>query len=256
MTIVDAHVHCGVQNVSHSYEVISPLLSDANVDAAVMFPPVEDVYDRHDSAFTDAPDWRACRQRANDYVIDLARRTGRVYPFFFVWNDFRADLLHDACKGIKWHRHADEPPYNYDDARCRQMLETIVARDLPITVEETYDNTMLLVDALAPEATYIIPHVGRRNGGLERLAAEGLWERPNIWADTSMARLEDAAAYVEHCGVERLMFGSDYPFGIPAEQMATVRALRLQPEQEAAVLGGNATRLLGSPARDDLTGAG
>ena len=245
VTIIDAHVHCGVQNLDHSYEVVSPLLAKARVDAAVMFPPVEDVYDRHDPTFTDAPDWQECRRRANDYVVDLAQSTGRVYPFFFVWNDFRADLLHDAHKGIKWHRHPDEPAYEYEDPRCREMLEAIVARELPITLEETYDNTMLLVDRLAPGATFILPHVGKPNGGFARLASEGLWERPTIWADTSMGSLRDVAAYVERYGVERLLFGSDYPFGVPAGQIETVRALKLDASQEAAVLGGNAMRLLG-----------
>jgi len=247
MTIIDAHVHCGVQNVSHSYELISPHLADAAVDAAVMFPPVEDVYDRHDPTFTDAPDWQACRHRANEYVVNLAQRTGCVYPFLFVWNDFRADLLQNAHKGIKWHRHPDEPAYDYDDARCREMLEAIVARKLPITLEETHENTVLLVDKLAPEATFILPHLGRSNGGFARLAADGLWDRPNVWVDTSMASVQDAAAYVERYGIERLMFGSDYPFGVPAEQIRTVRALKLDSPQEAAVLGGNAMRLLGSP---------
>ena len=246
MLIVDAHVHCGIQNVERSYDIIAPLLEAAGVGAAVMFPPVEDVYDRHDPSFTDTPAWQECRRRANDYVVELARSTGRVYPFFFVWNDFRADLLHDGHRGIKWHRHPDEPVYNYQDPRCREMLEAIVARGLPITLEETFDNTMLLLDRLAPEATFILPHMGRPNGGVKRLAEAGIWDRPNIWADTSMARLEEVEAYVERCGVERLMFGSDYPFGIPAEQIQTVRALRLTQEQEAAVLGGNVMRLLES----------
>ncbi|MFQ5810771.1 MAG: amidohydrolase family protein, partial [Armatimonadota bacterium] len=265
MMIVDAHVHCGVQNVDQSYDVISPLLSKAGADAAVMFPPVEDVYDRHDPTFTDTPEWQECRRRANDYVVDLARSTGpclnpvpdpaldrepgpvrdRVHPFFFVWNDFRADLLHDGHKGIKWHRHPDEPTYNYDDPRCREMLEAIVARGLPITVEETYENTMLLVNELAPEATFVVPHVGKMNGGFGRLAADGLWERPNVWADTSMATFLDLTAYVECCGVQRLMFGSDYPFGVPAGQIETIRALKLDAEDEAAVLGDNVMRLLG-----------
>jgi len=248
--IVDAHVHCGSQNGDRSYEVISPLLANAGVDAAVMFPPVEDVYDRYDPSFTDPPDWQKCRRRANDYVVETAERTGRVYPFFFAWNDFRADLLSDAHKGIKWHRHPDEPPYNYDDPRCREMLEAAVAREMPITLEETPENTMRLLDEMAPEATFILPHLGKPNGGFRQLAADGIWERPNIWTDTSMAAFHDVAAYVERYGVDRLLFGSDYPFGVPAGQIETVRALQLDPEEEAAVLGDNIARLLGGPPEE------
>jgi aminocarboxymuconate-semialdehyde decarboxylase len=50
---------------------------------------------------------------------------------------------------------------------------------------------------------------------------------------------------VELFGAERVLLGSDYPFDMGAEQPAElVRALGLPPEEEAAILGGNALRLL------------
>ena len=50
---------------------------------------------------------------------------------------------------------------------------------------------------------------------------------------------------VDFFGVERILLGSDYPFDMGVEQPAEiVRALELPAEQEAAILGGNALRLL------------
>lgn len=51
---------------------------------------------------------------------------------------------------------------------------------------------------------------------------------------------------IEFVGAERVLLGSDYPFDMGIERPAEpVRALGLPPEEEAAILGGNALRLLG-----------
>jgi aminocarboxymuconate-semialdehyde decarboxylase len=60
---------------------------------------------------------------------------------------------------------------------------------------------------------------------------------------------------IDYAGPDRVLLGSDYPFDMgDARHVNTVRALDLAPEVEAAVLGGNAERLLGlAPARREET---
>jgi aminocarboxymuconate-semialdehyde decarboxylase len=54
-------------------------------------------------------------------------------------------------------------------------------------------------------------------------------------------------ALIDYAGPEQVLLGSDYPFDMgDARQVDTVRALRLEPGVEAAILGGNAERLLGA----------
>jgi aminocarboxymuconate-semialdehyde decarboxylase len=53
-------------------------------------------------------------------------------------------------------------------------------------------------------------------------------------------------ALIEYVGHEHVLLGSDYPFDMgDAGHVDTVRALELAPEVEAAILDGNAERLLG-----------
>ena len=56
-------------------------------------------------------------------------------------------------------------------------------------------------------------------------------------------------ALIEFAGSDHVLLGSDYPFDMGLEDpAASVRALGLAPEDEDAVLGGNAVRLLGQEA--------
>jgi predicted TIM-barrel fold metal-dependent hydrolase len=64
-----------------------------------------------------------------------------------------------------------------------------------------------------------------------------------VWADTAMAAPGEIVEYIRRYGHERLMFGSDYPFGHPAGELDKVRSLGLDPGVEAAVVGGNFLRL-------------
>jgi aminocarboxymuconate-semialdehyde decarboxylase len=53
-------------------------------------------------------------------------------------------------------------------------------------------------------------------------------------------------ALVEFAGAGRVLLGTDYPFDMAdPDPVATVRASGLEPADEAAILGGNAARLLG-----------
>jgi predicted TIM-barrel fold metal-dependent hydrolase len=147
--------------------------------------------------------------------------------------------------GIKWHRHAGEPIYHYDNPQCRTALDEIRRRNLPVVLEEEFENTVRFIRELAEAITVIIPHLGLLNGGFQAIAEAGLWERENVWADTALASRNEIRAYLRRYGHRRLLFGSDFPFGNPSAELQKVRSLGLDPQVAAAVLGGNFNRLQG-----------
>jgi len=250
--IIDAHVHCGRQSAEPPQDIADyrSLLAGTGISAAAMFAPVMEVYDRHDPHFQDTPEWQARRARANAYLLSLSAPDFEVIPYFFIWNDFAVDQLAPAHRGIKWHRHPNEPTYRCDDPHCRAAIQEIRRRNLPVCLEESLENTLRFVNELAPGVRTIIPHCGRLNGGYEALRGSGVWERPNIYTDTSPSRTppEMIADYIRRYGHGRILFGSDFPFGTPRSALDNVLRLRLPADVEEDVLGRNLRRLLAGVA--------
>lgn len=245
MLIIDSHAHCGIQDryPPQSFGDYYNEIKRSAIRGVAVFAPVMEIYDRYDPLFKDSPAWQQRRKAANDYVLSLSGREIDVFPYFFIWNDFAADQLTDRHYGIKWHRHDDEPTYNYDDPACAAVVAAIVKRNLPIVLEEEFSNTVRFINELAPDATVIIPHLGMLNGGYGSIAAAGLWDKPNVWADTALAAPGEIKDYIHNYGHERLLFGSDFPFGHPVSELMKVLRLDMDDAVKEDICGRNLMRL-------------
>jgi hypothetical protein len=242
--VIDSHLHCGYQNVSWLWEDLRAHLAGEGIRGAALIPPVEDVYDRYDPGFTDTPEWQACRRRAHQYLLDLTDPDITIYPYFFVWNDFAREDLGPRHVAIKWHRHGNEPEYHYDAPRCREFLEAVQARGLPILLEETLNNTLFFLEKLVPaRVTVIIPHLGALSGGYRALDQAGVWGLPHIYADTAVADTSEIEDYLSRYGHTRLLYGSDFPFSLPGHEITKILQLNLPREETQAILGDNFRRL-------------
>jgi len=220
-----------------------PFFNEAEVYAAVCFSPVMEIYDRHHPDFDDDEYWQDRRERSREYLCNLVGRPHRIYPFHFVWNDFDTSKLENFC-GIKWHREENEPAYNYDDPKCTRMIDAIRDLGFAVLIEEEYDNTMRFVDDIGRGLPIIIPHLGRLNGGIERLLKEDFWSRQNTYADMSTCREEDTMEFLSKYGPHRLLYGSDFPFGNSVIARQTIENLDLPEADQKLILGENIMRLL------------
>ena len=136
--IIDCHLHTGVQHVNWGWEHIRPLLLEAGITGRRRLRRWRISTTATTPSFTDTPAWQACRRRAHQYLLDLKDPEIAIYPYFFVWNDFAWEDLGPEYVAIKWHRHPDEPEYHYDDPRCREFLQVVRERRLPILLEESW----------------------------------------------------------------------------------------------------------------------
>jgi predicted TIM-barrel fold metal-dependent hydrolase len=73
--------------------------------------------------------------------------------------------------------------------------------------------------------------------------------RTNLWFDTAaVPLLYDHSAYrtvIDLVGADRLLFGSDHPLLRAPRYLAALDSLQLGDDERAAILGGNATALMG-----------
>jgi hypothetical protein len=252
--VIDSHAHCGVidRSFAQTPEDYLGTLSGTGIGGAAFFSPVYEIYDRYDPWFEDTPEWRRRRSASNAFLLSLRHPELVVYPYFFIWNDFAAAQIEAGHCGIKWHRHPEEPVYRYDDPRCAAAIEKIRRRNLPVVLEEELGHTIRFIRELAVGIPVIIPHLGMLNGGFSAIAEAGLWEEETVWADTALASAGEIREYIRRYGPDRLLFGSDFPFGSPAAELAKVRRLKLPTEVEAAVVGKNFLRLQSQIRRDSV----
>ncbi|MDH7478508.1 MAG: amidohydrolase family protein [Syntrophomonadaceae bacterium] len=235
--ILDAHAHCGL---SLPYEKIRRRWQEGGIEGGLLIPPVEEVYDRYDYSFTDSPFYQSSRQQVHQYLRSLPYPN--LYRLWFVWNDFA--LPGEGFSGIKWHRHPYEPHYNYSSPACEAFIQYVVEKQLPIMFEEEFSTTLEFVKRIDGRTVIIIPHMGGLNGGYRSLKQAGLFARPNIWVDTALGTPDEIMDFVHDYGFDRIMFGSDYPFGDPASEKRKVERL-FTGEERDRLLSLNAVRLFG-----------
>ncbi len=209
MLALDAHAHCGI---TLPFEQLHPRWQEGSIDGGVLFAPVEEIYDRYDPGFTDDQEYLNSRKKVHSYLQSLISE--KIFAYWFVWNDF--ELPGAGFVGIKWHRHADEPVYNYHSEECGMFIEHICRLRLPVIIEEEFHHTLELVRRFKKRTPVIIPHYGGLNGGYMRLKKADLFENPTVYVDTALAGRTEIEDFASDYGVDRILFGSDFPFGEPA----------------------------------------
>jgi len=236
LLILDSHAHCGL---TLPFERIRSLWDQGDIHGGVLFSPVEEIYDRGDRNFVDSPEFQKSRDDVHKYLESL--KGENIYIFWFVWNDF--SYPGEEFSGIKWHRHASEPKYLYGTKECDVIIEDICERQLPVILEEEFSNTLMLIEKFEKQTITIIPHLGNLNGGYERLKEAGVFENPFVYVDTSLASPYQVKDFVSNYGSDRIMFGSDYPFGDPVDECVKIKDL-FSGEDLEKILAKNLLNLL------------
>jgi uncharacterized protein len=236
--VLDSHVHCGM---GLPFETVREQWNSANIDGGVMFSPVEEIYDRHDPWFRDSEEYRHSRRKVHQYLLRLAEGE-HLFCYYFMWNDFPS--IPGGFVGIKWHRHPGEPVYDYGTPECGRAVEEICRKRLPVVLEEEFHHTCSFINRIAGRTVVIIPHMGGLNGGYSALKKAEVFRNKDVWADTALASRAEIRDFAEAYGSDRILFGSDFPFGWPDSERDKVEGL-FSGDELQGVLSGNLLRLLG-----------
>lgn len=152
-----------------------------------------------------------------------------------------------GLKGLKYHPWLQSFPAN--SAYLYPTLEVCAKHSMPVlfhTGTPPYSQPFQVMEQARrfPTVPFIIGHFGKL---LFLDAVRSAELCPNVYLETSGAQVADMAYALEHMPAERILFGTDLPVGGAAAarwDMIKVRSVPMTKEQEKAVFGDNAMRLV------------
>lgn len=235
MEIIDSHTHWGPSITLGTEVTTDELLHQAElsgVERIVIFPfPSTAIED----------------ERINDKVLELGKKNGKFIPYYYIPEDLRPIPVEKNFCGGKWHwvRGIQDCSSNYqvlDDPHLNSFIEASEAISLPIVFEEELSFTEAFVKK-TKDLKIIIPHLGMLGGNpLDFLKA--FKERENVFFDTALAGPETIMRFIETIGKERILFGSDIPFGTMKRELEKILSLPIGGDEKEWILSKNLKRLV------------
>lgn len=281
--IVDIHTHAfpdkiaartvdKLQSMSHTHpftdgsvDALRSSMAAAGVDHSVVLPVATNA---HQVPHVNDSSIAMNERSAETGVLSF----GCMHPDFDGWKAELARLAAAGVRGIKLH-----PVYQgvaFDDPRFLRILDRCAELGLIVLTHAGLDvgypgapdfvSPAQIANAVRQTdgATLICAHMGgwRQWDDVERLLPEtgvyidasfslgamvpngdGYYKTPN---DLALLSAEQFVRIVRAFGAERVLFGTDSPWGEQADGLRQMRSLPLAEAELTAILGGNAQRML------------
>ncbi|MCY1018139.1 amidohydrolase family protein [Pyxidicoccus sp. MSG2] len=207
-------------------------------------------------------------RQLNDQVLEAARQSqGRLFPVGSVHpedGDLALAEL-ERLKGLGFRMIKLHPNSQQFDV-ASPALEAVVKKASELDLVILFDGyspfdanqpgKFLLLAARNPKARIVLAHLGGprfHDMALFAMMQGYSWYQRNVWFDLSaVARFYAGSPYadelvwlVRKLGVDRVLFGSDWPVDTPEQAAAAVHQLGFTAEEEAQLFHGTAASLLG-----------
>jgi predicted TIM-barrel fold metal-dependent hydrolase len=234
MEIIDSHTHWGPSVSLGTNVTTEELLQQAaqsGVEKIVIFP---------------FPSMALSDQAINEKLLKEASRIKRFIPYYYIPESLDPIPRGKGFYGGKWHwmRGIQDCSSNYqvlEDPRVNDFIEASEEIGLPIVFEEEFPFTEVFAKR-TKTLKIIIPHMGMLGGHpIDFLKA--FKERENIYFDTALASPGTVMKFVEKVGSERILFGSDIPFGTMKWELEKVLSLPVGENEKEKILSKNIKRL-------------
>lgn len=243
MQIVDFHVHIGKSekfDLYYTLEQYNNLMESTGIKHAVIMPNVSSEVPSH---------------TANDDLLELEPAEDLFSVFLLVDPKDKSIITQikenkSVVKGLKYHPSVHQEPV--DSILLQPFIDKAIKNNIPILVHcgrDKLSNMTYLITAAKrnPKAKFIAAHMGGAAAELiyiaiERLAAENV---KNIWLDSSAINLPSLIEFgVAKLGINRILFGSDVPYGDLRMSIACVDFTTLSKEEKEKVFYENSKQLI------------
>ena len=235
MEIIDSHTHWG-PSVSMGTEVTTQEIlrqaEQSGVSQIVVFP---------------FPSMALADEGINERLLNEARRIKKFIPYYYIPETM--DSIPDGMGfyGGKWHwmRGIQDSSSNYQalgDPKLGEFIEASEEIDLPIVFEEELAFTEAFMEK-TKKLKIIIPHLGMLGGNpVDFLSA--FKARENVYFDTALASSDMVTKFIESIGHERILFGSDIPFGTMKWELKKVLSLSIADDKKEWIFSKNLKKLI------------
>ena len=204
----------------------------------------------------------------NDRVLELAARPGSIfYPVCSVHPSdgeaALAELRRVADLGARWLKlHPITQDFDVADPLVTSVVREATSLDIPVLFDAycpwdpAQPGKFIQMAREIPESRLILAHAHGPNF-VDLLAHDILsrfsWWPRRVWFDISATTallangplIEQFVWVLRKIGIDRVLFGSDYPYDAPRVALDAVRSLNLTSEELDAVLYQNSADLLG-----------
>jgi hypothetical protein len=236
MEIIDSHTHWGLSVTMGTEVTTKELLMQAEqcaVDRIVIFP---------------FPSMALANEKINEELLYEANRNEKFIPYYYIPETMKPIPSGKGFYGGKWHwmRGIQDCSSNYQalkDPKVEEFIEASEKIDLPIVFEEELAFTETFVKK-TKNLKIIIPHMGML-GGNPMDFLQAFKSRENIYFDTALASTNNLMGFIDKVGAERILFGSDIPFGTMKGELEKILSLPIEDDKKERILSKNLKKLIG-----------
>jgi len=237
MEIIDSHIHWGGSLALPGVDITTQQLlrqaEESGVDRMIIFP---------------FPSTAIADTQINEILLLEAEAIDNFIPYYYIPDDLLPIPSEKGFAGGKWHwvRGVQDCSSNYDvlkDPGLGEFIEESEAIDLPLVFEEELAFTEAFVK-ITKTLKVIVPHMGML-GGSPSDFLQAFKDRTNVYFDTSLANPQTIIEFEKKIGSERILFGSDIPFGTMKREAEKVLSLPLGDDKKDQICSGNIKRLIG-----------
>jgi len=235
--IIDSHSHWG-PSLSMGTEVttaeLQRQLKESGISSVVLIP---------------FPSTAIANNDINVMLLEETKRIKSFLPYHYIRENYEVEGFNpipDEYYGGKWHwmRGWQDTASNYqvlEDPELPGLIEKLRAINKPVVFEEDFDFTVKFVN-MAEGVPLIIPHLGLL-GGNPYDFLRAFKDNESIYFDTALASRDQIKKFVETIGPERVIFGSDVPFGSMRSELDKILSLPLSRDDKELLLCKNIVNL-------------
>ena len=235
--VIDAHCHVGYGQAMTApwttrapVEIVLRHMEEAGIDRTVIFPVNDADYEKPNQRVAET-----CGHYQGKFIgfakHDPETERGRIERLL------RHEVENLGLKGLKLHK-----------LPTREVLDVVAGLRIPIIYHPKEVSMFHMIAGGYPQITFFMAHMGcylSKDVTWHYQAIDIARRYPNVYLETSgvvaQSFLELA---VQELGPDRILFGSDGPENDSRLELFKIRLLKLTPDAEAKVLGGNVQRLL------------